>query len=76
MKKYIDETCEVICEDNGRKVVADILSFTERKHLSVSIDRKVRVDLQWNGRIYEGRMATMTFVSNGPNIVQVKNSRR
>lgn len=76
MKRYIDETCEVICEDNGRKVVAEILDFTEKKYLSVSIDRSVKVDLRWNGKIYIGKMATMNLVSNGPNIVEVKNSRR
>lgn len=76
MRKYIDDTCEVICEDNGKKVVAEVLSFKERKHLAVSIERRVKVELQWNGTLYEGKMASMSFVSNGPHITEVKDSRR
>lgn len=75
MKSYVEDTCEIICEGNGKKVVADVLSFNEKKNLTVSIDKSVKVLLSWNGRIYEGRMGGMSFVSDGPVIRVVKQGR-
>jgi len=73
--KYIAETCEVTCENNNKKVTADILSFKEHASLSVSIDKSVKVNLQWNGRIYEGKMSGLSFISTGPTIRVVNSSR-
>lgn len=75
MNKYIAETCEVTCENNSKKVTADILSFTEGKFLSVSLNKSIKLNLQWNGRIYEGKQGGMSFISTGPVIKQVKTSR-
>lgn len=72
---YFDDTCEVICEDNGRKMVADVLSFTKSKALTVSIDRSVKLTLGWNGKIYEGNIGKLSFVSNGPDSRTVKTRR-
>ena len=71
-KEYIDDKCEVICEDNGRKMVAEVLSFTKHKALTVSLDRSVKLTLNWNGKIYEGAMGGISFVSNGPDSTFVK----
>lgn len=75
MKQYIDETCRVECEDNGKVVDADILSFKENSTLSVSLNKSVKLVLQWNGRIYEGKMSGLTFVSKGPIIKNIKTTR-
>lgn len=74
-REYIDDTCEVICEDNGRKMVADVLSFSKNKMLTVSIDRSLKLTLAWNGKIYEGNMGPISFVSNGPDSRFVKTRR-
>jgi len=74
-KEYIDDTCEVICEDNGRKMVAEVLHFTKNKTLTVSIDRSIKLTLGWNGKIYEGAMGSISFVSNGPDSRFVKTRR-
>ena len=71
-REYVDDKCEVICEDNGRKIVAEVLSFTQRKNLTVSIDRSLKLTLMWNGKIYEGNQGPLSFVSNGPDIRTVK----
>lgn len=76
MKTYVSDTCEVVCEDNGKKVVADILSFNERKNLTVSLNKSIKLLMSWNGRIYEGRMSGMSFVSEGPSITVSKTSSR
>jgi hypothetical protein len=75
MKQYVEETCEIICEDNGRKMVADILNFREHQYLAVSLEKQLKLEMRWNGKIYEGKMGRMSFVSNGPNIRVVKSGR-
>ena len=75
LKEYINDTCEIICEDNGRKMVADVLQFTKNKTLTVSVDRSLKLTLGWNGKIYEGAMGQLSFVSNGPDSTFVKTRR-
>lgn len=75
MRQYISDTCEVICEDNGRKFVADILGFQKGKYLDIVLERSVKVPLKWNGKIYEGFMGGKSFVSDGPSIQNVKQGR-
>lgn len=74
-REYVDDTCEVICEDNGRKIVAEVLNYTKHKLLTVSIDRSLKLTLAWNGKIYEGQMGKISFVSNGPDSRIVKTRR-
>lgn len=71
---YVGETCEVTCEDNGRSVTADLLSFTKEKFISVSIEKSIRLNMTWNGKVYSGRMGKLTFNTFGPtiNTVNVK----
>lgn len=74
-KEYIDDTCEIILEDNGRKMVAEVLAFTKHKLLTVSVERSLKLTLAWNGKIYEGNMGSRSFVSNGPDSRIVKTRR-
>ncbi len=75
MSRYIDETCQVTCEDNDKVVLADILDFKENKLLSVSLNKSLKLVMIWNGKIYEGKMSGLTFVSKGPKIVETKDGR-
>ena len=75
MRTYVEDTCEIICEDNGKKMVADILSFKQSQHLVVSIEKSLKLEMKWNGNIYEGRMGRMSFTSEGPIIRSVKQGR-
>lgn len=76
MTKYISETCQVICEDNNKAVIADILDFKEQKMLAVSLNKSLKLLMPWNGKIYEGKMSGLTFVSDGPTITETKQSSR
>lgn len=76
MSQHIEDTCEVICENNGRKIVGEVLDFQEKKYLSVSLERSLKLELRWNGRIYEGRQSGLTFVTAGPIIKNTKTSLR
>lgn len=75
MKQYIDETCRVTCEDNNKVMVADILNFKEHLYLAVSLEKQLKLEMRWNGKIYEGRLGRMSFVSEGPKITEVKQGR-
>jgi hypothetical protein len=75
MRHYVEDTCELICEDNGRKMVADILSFKEHQYLTVSVEKSLKLELRWNKKIYEGKMGKLSFVSEGPIIRNVKQGR-
>lgn len=74
-RREIDDRCEVICEDNGRKMVAEVLSFSDKKSLVVSVDRSIKLTLMWNGKIYECKQGQLSFISNGPDITVVKTRR-
>ena len=75
MRQYIENTCEILCESNGRKMVADVLDFKDRQYLSVSVDKKVKVQLQWNGKFYEGGVAGLTFSTVGPTVSTYRQGR-
>jgi len=66
MNTRFEETCRVTCEDNGKTVDADILDFKQNKSLSVSLNKSLKLIMAWNGRVYEGRMGGLSFVSSGP----------
>jgi hypothetical protein len=76
MRRIAEDTCEIMCENNGRRMVGEILSFREKDHCAVTVDRKVKLDMKWNGYVYEARMAQMSFVSDGPLIRTIKDGRR
>ena len=76
MSSHVEDTCEIICESNGRKVVAEVLDFQEKKFLSVSIDRNFKLELRWNGHEYEGKNAALTFLTDGPIITNTRTSKR
>jgi hypothetical protein len=75
MTRYIEETCKVTCEDNGKSVVADILSFNEKRNLTVSLNKSLKVLMTWNGHVYESRQNGLSFVSTGPKITTSTNER-
>ena len=75
MRQIVSENCNVICEDNGKKMTGEVISFKEKDFLSVSIDRQIKLNMKWNGKIYEGKMANLTFTSYGPDITNIKQGR-
>ncbi len=75
MRRVISEDCEILCEDNGRKMVADILSFKEHQYLTVALEKELKLELRWNNKIYEGKMGRLSFTSEGPTIRDFKQGR-
>jgi hypothetical protein len=70
------ETCIVIQEATKRKVEAAVMDFNEGRNLTVIMNKSVKLLMNWNGRVYEGRMAGMDFISNGPHISKTQTSIR
>jgi hypothetical protein len=66
VKVRYDSTCEVTQENTGKRVQAEVQSFNEGRNLTVVLNKSVKLLMNWNGRVYEGRMAGLDFISNGP----------
>ena len=74
---YTSDTCQLQCVDNDKTMIAEVLNFKPSKHLSVSVLRKVKLEMKYNEitHIYEGKMVGLTFVTPGPIITHTKTSR-
>ncbi len=75
MRRVVGDDCEILCEDNGRKMVADILAFKEHQYLTVALEKELKLELRWNNKIYEGKMGRLSFTSEGPTIRDFKQGR-
>lgn len=63
--RYSD-TCKVKQADSNKTVEAVIQEFAEHSKLIVILNKSVKLSMKWNGKVYEGRMAGLDFVSDGP----------
>jgi hypothetical protein len=74
-QEYVSDTCEIVCGTNGQKKVAEVLSFQQKKFLTVSVDRKIKVEMRWNGHTYTASMGGLDFESDGP-VITITNTKR
>lgn len=65
-KVRYDSHCDVTQENTGKSVRAEVMAFNEGRNLTVVMNKSVKLLMNWNGRVYEGRMAGMDFISHGP----------
>jgi hypothetical protein len=66
IKTRYETTCEIKQANSGKTATAEIMDFNEGRNLTVVLNKSVKLLMSWNGRVYEGRMAGIDFVSNGP----------
>ena len=69
------ETCTVKQANSSKTVEAAVHEFKEQKNLTVVLNKSVKLPMTWNGKMYEGRMAGIDFVSAGPLINKTKTGR-
>ena len=69
------ETCTVKQANSSKTVEAAVHEFKEQKNLTVVLNKSVKLPMTWNGKMYEGRMAGIGFVSAGPSINKTKIGR-
>jgi hypothetical protein len=60
---------------SGREVKGEIMAFNEGRNLTVVMNKSVKLMMNWNGRLYEGRSAGMDFTSSGPTISKTQTGR-
>lgn len=71
-----ENICIIQQVGNGNKnVTAEILEFKENDRLVAVLNKSVKLSMKWNGRIYEGRMAGLDFVTTGPKITRTSTGR-
>ena len=68
MTTYFDDKCIIECTNNDRKVEAEVMSFKEGDFLSVSIQRFIKINMQYNERkgVYIGNQSGLEFITDGP----------
>lgn len=75
MTRHSDK-CIVTQEGSGKSVEAEIMAFNEGRNLTVVMNKSVKLLMNWNGRVYEGRMAGLDFISNGPKLTKTQTGLR
>ena len=63
------DKCKLTCTSNGITMDADVMSFSEGNFLTVAI-AEMKVSMNFNGKLYEGRAAGMNFTSTGPRVIK------
>lgn len=71
----IGKTCEVRQSTKSNTVIGEVHEFKERERLVVVLNKSVKLNMRWNGRVYEGAMGGLDFVSEGPTVTKNKTGR-
>ena len=71
----VGDKCVVKQDNSSKTVEAEVLSFNEKRNLTVVLNKSVKLNMAWNGRLYEGRMAGIDFTTEGPTITTSKTGR-
>jgi hypothetical protein len=69
-------TCQIKQSATGKIVEAVVQDFKQEQVLHVILNQAVKIAMKWNGKCYEGRMASMDFVSDGPTISKIQTGIR
>lgn len=62
------DKCTIKQANSSKEVEAVVFEFTEHRSLTVVLNKSVKLPMTWNGKLYEGRMAGIDFVSIGPKV--------
>ena len=64
----VDSKCTVKQANSGKIVEGEVHEFKEKSRLVVVLNKSVKLNMVWNGKLYEGKMAGIDFVSEGPKV--------
>jgi len=70
------DSCKVRQANTSKLVEAAVHEFKDKAHLTVVLNKSVKLPMVWNGKVYEGKMAGLDFVSDGPTISKTTTSIR
>jgi hypothetical protein len=71
----VGDKCIIKQEKGNKSVEAEVFDFREKQNLTVVLNKSVKLNMIWNGRMYEGKMAGIDFISDGPSVVKSKTGR-
>lgn len=66
----VDSKCLIKQANNSKVVEAEVHEFKEKERLVVVLNKSVKLNMVWNGKLYEGKMAGMDFVTEGPKVTK------
>jgi len=69
-------SCNLRAVDSNKELTCEVYEFRPKDRLTVIVNKQVKVTMKWNGNIYEGKMAGLEFVSEGPQFNNIKTSIR
>jgi hypothetical protein len=69
-------TCKIKMTRSEQLTEAVVDKFREHEHLTVIVNKLVKISMRWNGKVYEGRSAGMDFVSDGPTVTHTQTGSR
>lgn len=64
------EKCMIKNAKNSTLIEAVVMSFSDKKYLNVVFNQSVKLNMIWNGKCYEGRLAGMDFETSGPKVLK------
>jgi hypothetical protein len=70
------ETCTVKQAHCNKSVEAAVHEFKDKDRLVVILNQSIKLPMKWNGRLYEGKMAGIDFISTGPSITKTQTTIR
>ena len=68
----VSDKCTVKQDKNNKTVEAEVMDFRENQNLTVILNKSVKLNMVWNGKLYEGRMAGLDFTTEGPTVTKTK----
>jgi hypothetical protein len=66
----VDTKCQVKQANSSKLVEAEVHEFKEKNRLVVVLNKSVKLNMIWNGKVYEAKMAGIDFVSDGPKVTK------
>ena len=69
-------TCKVRQANTSKLVDAAVHEFKDRDRLTVVLNKSIKLPMIWNGKVYEGKMAGLDFVSDGPTVSKTQTTIR
>jgi len=71
------QTTTVTCSDNGKSMTADVISFTPKQRLVVSIERSIKMEMTYSSKsnLYMAKQSGLEFASSGPEIYNINRIR-
>jgi hypothetical protein len=68
------QTTTVTCSDNGKSMIAEVISFTPNQRLVVSLERSIKMEMTYNSKsnLYMAKQSGLEFASSGPEILNIR----